>query len=424
MPASGLMTDQPACDATGTANPVARAATRGADADELLAIKMRLASGRITETPVPASRHRAIHLGWLHHNSDGFVEIASGHRPPGGKTRFTSRKHPGSYLPGGLAGGPDWQTPILELIDRQTRAGMEAAVAPAVRVTPAANAANVTHTSWLWIDVDGTEHLDKLRELLQRKRPHMVISSGGSGGMHAYWRLRTPLRAHTEKTALEGEVDWPGDWLTDGASRRTIETAHERLIYALGWQWEEGKPTPTVADGRCKDRSRVMRLAGTRNYKSGNYARIVWVDFALEPWGLRDLLGELPAAPKPKVVRKRTGQAITHDDHYKRIAPVEYFERLARIEVPTGGLVRCPNPAHKDDTPSCNVGADATEGWFCHGCGAGGAIYDLASVLSGGPHGQWLRGGAFQSARQRVLEAYGDAAAGASGTTNKRSRSR
>ncbi len=91
-----------------------------------------------------------------------------------------------------------------------------------------------------------------------------------------------------------------------------------------------------------------------------------------------------------------------HDDPYKRIAPAEYFRRLAGIEVPASGLVRCPSPTHDDTTPSCHVGRDASEGFCCHGCGIGGAIYDLASVLEGGATGRWLRGDAFRRARERV----------------------
>jgi len=50
---------------------------------------------------------------------------------------------------------------------------------------------------------------------------------------------------------------------------------------------------------------------------------------------------------------------------------------------------------------------DAGEGWCCHGCGAAGAIYDLASVLHGGPTGRWLRGDDFCRARGVVQRAFG-----------------
>jgi hypothetical protein len=48
-----------------------------------------------------------------------------------------------------------------------------------------------------------------------------------------------------------------------------------------------------------------------------------------------------------------------------------------------------------------SVGIDSTQGWKCHSvsCGAGGAIYDLASVLLGGPYSRELRGEAFLRAK-------------------------
>ena len=66
----------------------------------------------------------------------------------------------------------------------------------------------------------------------------------------------------------------------------------------------------------------------------------------------------------------------------------------------------CPNPNHEDEEPSCHVGAAADEGWCCHSCDCAGAIYDLASVLNGGPTGRGLRGSAFREAERIVKAAY------------------
>ena len=46
----------------------------------------------------------------------------------------------------------------------------------------------------------------------------------------------------------------------------------------------------------------------------------------------------------------------------------------------------------------------------CHAgtCGARGTIYDLASVLVGGPWGQELRGDAFRRARAYVIDVFGE----------------
>ena len=64
-----------------------------------------------------------------------------------------------------------------------------------------------------------------------------------------------------------------------------------RLIHRLGVD-EHGKPN--VADLACKERSRVMRLAGTVNYKTGQHARIVEADFRLPAYRIDELVGDLP----------------------------------------------------------------------------------------------------------------------------------
>lgn len=396
-PAMNIAIALPSRDATSTSEvrrpPRAgarerRATGRLSGASPDLVIKRRLADGRILEGPLSAERHRAIQLGLLHadSDSDGYIEIAAGRRSLGGKLRITTRKDPEHFMPRGAKGNMDWLEAMLALVARHHAAGDEVFAAPAVRAGRGAAKANVESTNWLWIDVDGSDGLPAVKRLLRRKPAHLVVQSAGSGGVHCYWRLLTPLEA-------------------DGDA---IERAHERLIYALGYEWRNARPTPTVADGACKDRSRVMRLAGTVNDKTGEYARILWADFALVAWTLGDLIGDLPPVPESQRTRSGRAAGVSHDDPYKRIAPADYFHRLAGIEVPRNGLVSCPNPAHEDLTPSCHVGRDAGEGWCCHGCGASGAIYDLASVLIGGPTGRWLRGEDFRRARAEVRALYGE----------------
>lgn len=346
-----------------------------------LLTRIRLADGRVFSGVLPSERHRRIHLGLVHVDSDGYVEIAAGRRPSGAKLRITTRKDPGHFLAGGVNGRDGWLDAILALVDDHTRRGEEVFVAPAVRHDCGAAKTHVSHTGWLWIDVDGRDGRPAVRRLLARKPAQLVVESAGSGGVHCYWRLRRPLG---------------GD---------AIEQAHERIIYALGYELRDGRPVPNVADAACKDRSRVMRLAGTVNGKSGRCARIVLADFAHAGWGLDDLLADLPATPRPGR-RSHADAPLSHEDPYKRIAPAEYFRRLAGIEVPDSRLVRCPSPTHADSTPSCHVGRDASEGFCCHGCGIGGAIYDLASAIEGGATGTWLRGDAFRRARERVRATF------------------
>jgi hypothetical protein len=151
-----------------------------------------------------------------------------------------------------------------------------------------------------------------------------------------------------------------------------------------------------------------MRLAGTVHNKTGAYARVVEADFQLPAYPIAQLVGDLPDPTSH--TSRRSGRSGRSSDPYKRISPAEYFEKLAGIVVPRDGLVSCPAPGHVDRHPSCSVGASPDRGWCCHSgsCGARGAIYDLASVLLGGPWGRELRGEAFKRARAYVADAFGE----------------
>jgi hypothetical protein len=372
----------------------------------LLRCRVRLASGNVFTGELPAERHRALQLGMLHADTARLVELTPGTRPPDGKLELDRRTRPEHYLPGGASGSPVWLHALLEHAERiiagdyaertfDDQVREEAFVGVAPRVRPRGNKDAVAATRFLWIDVDQPGQLPALWAFLAERPCHLLIESGGSGGAHAYWKLDQPLRAaHADEAT--GELGDP------------IERAHLRIIHRLG-VGDDGKPN--VGDAACKERARVMRLAGTINYKTGQHARIVEADFQLPGYPLEELVGDLPD-PRPPAAAARARRTIQHDDPYKRIPPPEYFERLAGITVPRSGMVSCPVPGHEDVHPSCSVGVDATQGWCCHAasCGARGAIYDLASVLLGGPYGRELRGDAFTRARARVIERFGDRA--------------
>jgi hypothetical protein len=318
-----------------------------------LRCRVRLADSRTFTGALPPARHRAIQLGMLHANTAELVELTPGTRGADGK----------------LAG----------VAPRTHRRGDKHAIA---------------HSRFLWVDVDEPGELPALWALLAERPCHLLIESGGSGGAHAYWKLAEPLTA-TQVEPGTGEVLEP------------IEQAHLRLIHELG---VDADGRPRVADVACKERARVMRLAGTVNYKTGQHARVVEADFALPAYAVAELVGELPEPSPARRAEVPTRSASVDGDPYKRIPPPEYFRRLAGITVPRGGLVSCPAPGHVDRHPSCSVGAEASQGWCCHSgdCGARGAIYDLASVLLGGVWGRELRGAAFTRARARVREVFGD----------------
>ena len=329
----------------------------------------------------------------LHEQTAGLVELAAGRRRDGRlqiTTTAAKRSLPARRRRQRSKGG---LTALLELAERHAAAG-RGGVRRSRRAVGAARGEKqaVSETRFLWVDVDRPGQLHALWAFLAERPCHLLIESGGSGGCHAYFRLAEPLPAG-RVVAATGELVEP------------IERANLRIIHRLGIG-ENGRPS--VADPACAERSRLMRLAGSVNGKTGAYARIVEADFALAPYPIAQLVGDLPdpighAAQRPR----RPGNST---DPYKGISPPEYFEKLAGIVVPRDGLVSCPAPDHDDRNPSCSVGTSPETGWCCHSgcCGARGAIYDLASVLLGGPWGHELRGEAFNRAREYVADVCGE----------------
>ena len=212
--------------------------------------------------------------------------------------------------------------------------------------------------------------------------PHLVAFSG-SGGAHGYWRIEQTLAA---------------EW---------IERANVRLIHHLG----DG------ADYASYDRNRFMRLPGARNGKSGRYCQLVHADLTSRAYDVRDLVGE-PARP----ARRRPARAEAHpppadgavaaargDRRPRRPLDAARVLRRAvrhhRVRPRRQGRARCP--IHDDPRASLWIGETPDAGWFCFGCGRGGRVFDLASLLIGGPWGADLRGDAFRAARAELERRLG-----------------
>ena len=329
-----------------------------------------------------------IQLGMLHRHTEGLIELTPGTRDDGGRLHVDRRSRPEHYLPGGASGRPAWLRQLLEHAERittgeyatrlSTEKREEVFVGVAARHEPRGSKHAVSESRSLWVDIDRPDRLEVLWEFLTERPCHLLIESAGSGGVHCYWKLDRGVPARF------------GD-------REPIEQANLRIIHALG---------EDVADPQCRERSRVLRLAGTVNYKTGNYARILEANLALPAYEPARLVGDLPdptdPSPPSLTVQRRGRDG---DDPFKRIPAPLYFAPLAGITVPPrGGLVRCP--AHDDEHPSCSV-SGAEPVWACHACPASGAIYDLASAVLGGPTGHALRGEAFRRARAYVVEVLG-----------------
>ena len=285
---------------------------RASDERERLPCRVRLADGRVFSGPLGPERHRALQLGVLHEGTTGLVEIAAGARRDG-RLQITTRRRTDHFLPGGQAGRGDWLQPLLALAARHADAGEEVFLAPAVRSAARGDKHAVSETRFLWVDVDRPDGLPALWTFLAERPCHLLVESS-AGHAHAYWKLDRPLPA-TVLIESTGELVEP------------IERAHLRLIHHLG-TGADGKPN--VADPACAERSRVMRLAGSVNGKTGAPARILEADLALPAYPIALLVGDLPdPAPTPASRARAHENSIT--DPYKAIGPREYFERLCRV---------------------------------------------------------------------------------------------
>ena len=199
----------------------------------------------------------------------------------------------------------------------------------------------------VWVDCDTTSSVAALRRF--RPAPGMVVSSGSGQNCHAYWFLAEPA-----------ELD-------------VVERINRGLALTLG------------ADIRCSDPARILRPVGSVNRKHLPPAAVRLLTLAEnERVSVRELEHCLPAEPRALVVPRPPGRprsAIA--DRLASIPPRVYFERLTGQSVDRSGKTRCP--FHEDRTPSLHVYEDPGQGWYCFGCGRGGSIYDLASLL-------WKRG--------------------------------
>jgi len=220
----------------------------------------------------------------------------------------------------------------------------------------------VEAASVVWVDCDTSSSVVALRRF--RPRPSMVVASGSGENCHAYWLL-------SELVELG-----------------VIERTNRRLAVTLG------------ADLRCGEPARILRPVGSLNWKRFPPAavRMLRLD-ANERISVSEIERSLSTESQELVastgLRRRS---IVTGDPLAAIPPRVYFHRLTGQAVGRSGKTRCP--FHEDRTPSLHVYEDPDRGWYCFGCGRGGSIYDLASLL-------WNRGtrGHEFIALRRALEA-------------------
>jgi len=304
----------------------------------------------------------------LHTGAEGLVEVAAGRRRADGSLAMRSRSAADHFPSAG-----DLEA-LARLTRRHRELGDEVFCTPLTRRRPrSGKAGEVLPGRVVWVDIDESVRLERLRSFPHR--PHLVVYSG-SGGAHAYWRLAERLPPEA------------------------LEQANRKLAHRLG------------ADLAVTDRARIMRVPGSFNRKAGRPCRLAFCDLARPPIPVTRLVAGLtdpdPAPAPPTAAERRRHAAMIATDEAARIPPPVYFRALAGVDVPErGGHVPCPLGEHHDQFASCMVYRDAAEGWWCYGCSRGGTIYDLASLLEGGPWGRDLRGQAFSELKRRVQRQLG-----------------
>jgi RepB DNA-primase from phage plasmid len=324
---------------------------------------MATAGGSLQERRLSPDAQAKLWGHALHAGAEGLVEVAAGRRRPDGSLAMRSRSAADHFPAAG-----DLEA-LARLVRRHRELGEEVFCTPLTRRRPrSGKAGEVLPGRVVWVDIDQSARLERLRSFPHR--PHLVVYSG-SGGAHAYWRLAERLPPEA------------------------LEEANRKLAHRLG------------ADLAVTDRARIMRVPGSFNHKAGRACRLAFCDLARPPipvaWLVAGLTDPAPPPPPPSASERRRNAAMLASDEAARIPPPTYFRALAGVEVPDrGGHLPCPLPDHHDQLASCMVYRVPADGWWCYGCSRGGTIYDLASLLRGGRWGRDLRGHDFRELKRRV----------------------
>lgn len=345
--------------------------------------KVRLPSGRIIEGLTLEEEVRCYrHI--LHADQIGLVEAIRATRPGGGKKlKFPHRtpEHGDTWL------AANSRTDLAEFV-KEHRNSYELFVTPATSKDGTPGNDGVSASQVAWVDQDDPTKIQLLREF--RHRPHMVVATGGSGGVHAFWRLSYPV------------------------GRDEIGAINRKLVAAVD------------GDRASHNPARILRIPGSFNHKANQHegadgiCRIIWADTQMEPYdpeqlveGLEDY--KVPAKPKTRLqydaghydVRGSDPWVSTTVEVAEGTPPPDYYLRLAGQGVGhRGGHVRCPFHDHEDRNPSTYVYGQPGAGWFCFSCGRGGGPFHLAAALQGWTGGA-LQGEQFMEAAKTVAAALG-----------------
>ncbi len=327
----------------------------------------------------------------LHRLTPGLVELAAGTRRDG-RLLIKTRRRADHFLPGGAAGKEGWLGALLELAARHADRGEEVFLAPAARVNARGDKHAVSETRFLWVDIDHPGQLHALWAFLAERPCHLLIASGGSGGAHAYWKLDQPLPGNAPRRA---------DRRSDRADRALKPAARPRT--GSGRRRQAQRRRPGVRGALARDAPRRHGQRQDRPARPHHGSR-------LPP---SRLLHRAARGRPPRPGRAGRPEGRTRGAEPRSVQadqPAGVLREARRDRRPARRARLMPGALARGRHPSCSVGTSPEQGWCCHAgsCGARGAIYDLASVLLGGPWGHELRGEAFKRARAYVADVFGE----------------
>ena len=261
----------------------------------------------------------------------------------------------------------------------------------------------VSETRFLWVDVDRPDGLPALWAFLAERPCHLLVESS-AGHAHAYWKLDRPL------PATRG----------DRVDRRAGRADRARAPAA--------DPPPRHRRGRQAER----RRPGVRGALEGDAPR--------RQRQRQDRRARADPRGRPRAARLPDPAARRRPARPGRTAPPRARARGRRARTRTSGSARASTSSGSPGsssraTGSCAaraargpdpvlLGRDGREPGVAlprrRRAGRAGAIYDLASVLLGGPWGPQLRGEAFKRARAYVIDAFGEPIGDHDGTASGR----
>jgi hypothetical protein len=201
------------------------------------------------------------------------------------------------------------------------------------------------HVVWCEADTEAA----MLRVIDFEPAAHLLVQSS-PGKVHAYWFLRGGL-----------ELRW-------------LEVANRRLAWHLG------------GDLRATDAARILRVAGTRNWKRGAPTRVAITRASYHGnVDIGALVRDLPDPKPPKPIRVASPRRpLGADVEALRDIPArQYIPALSGRDL-YHNFAQCPfHKGGQERTPSLSVGGPNETLWKCFGCQEGGDVFDFAARLWG-----------------------------------------